>query len=373
MTPRKLLLVASEDSYFFLHLLPIAREAIKAGFEVALATQVSDKQALLEREGIKIFPLKIRRASLNVFADICTIWQLIKIYRHFRPHVVQHFAIKPILYGTLTAWWCSVPRIINTFVGTGLLFNSQNLSLMIARWPVISALRMLFQRCQGCFIVQNEDDRKLLLHYQLAEPERIIKQCCVGVDFNTFYPAPEPAGVPVFTLAARLLHTKGVGEFVEAARILRQRSVTIRMVLVGEPDLANPTSVTMPEIQAWQEEGIIEWWGKRSDMTQVWHATNVSVLPSYSEGISRSQLEAAACHRALITTDAPGCRDLVQHQVDGLLVRLKDPVDLADAISLLASNARLRHDLATAAYEKVRANYEEKLLARKVVDFYSNC
>ena len=159
-----------------------------------------------------------------------------------------------------------------------------------------------------------------------------------GVDLARYAHVPLPGGVPVVLLAALLLADKGVLEFVQAARLLKQRGCNARFVLVGTVDSANPTSFTDAEVSAWVHDGVVEWWGHRADMPQVLAAAHLVVLPSYREGLPKVLIEAAACGRAVVTTDVPGCRDAIDPGVTGVLVPMRDAVALADAMDALVND-----------------------------------
>ena len=163
-----------------------------------------------------------------------------------------------------------------------------------------------------------------------------------GVDTERFTPAPEPEGVPVAMLVARMLWDKGVGEAVEAMRLLRARGVALRLWLAGTPDPDNPRSIAQGQLRQWQDEGLVEWLGQVDDVAALWHRAHIAVLPSYREGLPKSLLEAAASGRPMIATDAPGCRELVRDGSNGLLVPLRQAPPLADALERLATDPGLR-------------------------------
>jgi glycosyltransferase involved in cell wall biosynthesis len=164
-----------------------------------------------------------------------------------------------------------------------------------------------------------------------------------GVDMNIFTPRPEPEGVPVVILAARMLWAKGIGEFVDAARLLREQKVEARFVLVGESDPGNPSAVPVWQLEQWHDSGVVEWWGACSDMPRVFAEAHVVCLPSYyPEGVPKVLIEAAACGRPIVTTDVPGCREVVRHEENGLLVPTRDPVALAAALRRLIMSPALR-------------------------------
>jgi glycosyltransferase involved in cell wall biosynthesis len=235
-----------------------------------------------------------------------------------------------------------------------------------ARWILASLLRT-----RGSLtIVQNPDDRALLMRSHLPESRiRLIRGA--GVDTAVFAPAPEPAGPVCVVLAARMLWDKGVGEFVEAARLIRQAGVQARFALVGDPDPDNPASVPEATLRGWHGQDGVEWWGRRDDMPAVFQAAHIACLPSYyREGLPKVLLEAAACGRPLVATDAPGCREIVHNGDNGVLVPLRDAQALAQAIGTLIGDKTLRQAMGKRAREIVLKDFSSEQVVRETLGVY---
>jgi glycosyltransferase involved in cell wall biosynthesis len=230
--------------------------------------------------------------------------------------------------------------------------------------------RAAFRARPGRVIFQNADDMRLFTSNRIVRPDLAAVIRGSGVDLEQFPSQAEPTGTPVVMLAARLLWDKGVGEFVEAARRLRARGVLCRMVLVGTPDPSNPRQVPQEQVEAWAREGIVEWWGQRTDMPTVLALSTLVVLPSYREGLPRVLIEAAASGRAMIAADAPGSREVVQHGVTGLLVPVRDAGALADAIGDLLTDAPLRTRLAVAARRLAVDEFAATSVNRRTLAIY---
>lgn len=219
---------------------------------------------------------------------------------------------------------------------------------------------------RGTVIVQNPDDAALVRQLGVADG-RIALIPGAGVDTERFVPRPEPAGVPVVMLASRLLWDKGVGEFIEAARSLRGRA---RFVLVGAPDPGNPASVAEADLEAWVREGVVEWWGRRDDMAATLNAAHIVCLPSYREGMPKVLLEAMACGRACVTTDAPGCRDCVRDGDNGLIVPVKDAAALAAAIGRLLDDPRLRRQMGERGRQRAVTEFSQEVVIGATLALY---
>ncbi len=357
---KKILFLVTEDWYFCSHRLPIARAAREAGMEVVVATRVDKHGERIEKEGFRIVPLLWRRRSRNLFREVQAFVRLLRVYRREKPDVVHHVAMKPVLYGSAAALITRVPRQINALAGLGYVFTSPNPKARMLRPLFRAAFRKMMDRPGACFIVQNPDDRNALIGAGISEPGRIRLIRGSGVDVDHFTPGHEPGGTPTVTMVSRMLWNKGVGEMVEAARLLRKREVRARVWLVGEPDLENPESVPESELRRWHAEGVVEWKGYVDDILAVWSQTHVAVLPSYyGEGVPKTMIEAAACGLPAVTADWPGCREIVHDGENGYLVPPGDAVALADAIESLLADESLRGRMGARGRELVTEAFSE--------------
>jgi glycosyltransferase involved in cell wall biosynthesis len=367
-----LLFLVTEDWYFCLHRLPIARAARDAGFRVLVATRVRDHGEVLAREGFEVIPMRWTRGSLNPLYTLSELRQIVAIYRRWRPSIVHHVALRPSLYGSLAAWFTGVSPVVNNLAGLGLAFSSRGLLAAVMRRILTMAFRVLFARPASCTVVENADDRAFLVEKARLDPDSVILVRGVGVDTLRFAPVPETATeIPVVTLVSRMLWPKGIGVLVEAARILGERGVAARVRLVGMPDSDSRVSVPAGQLEQWQAEGVIEWLGHRDDIPELWRSSHIGVLPSYyREGVPRSLLEAAACGRAIVTTDMPGCREIVEHGVTGLLVAPRDPVGLADAIERLIRDPDMRGRMGAAGRALVEREFSEEYTVEQTLAVY---
>ncbi|HMS83240.1 MAG TPA: glycosyltransferase family 4 protein [Nitrospira sp.] len=346
MTGRpRLLYLITEDWYFWSHRLDLARAARDAGFDVTIATRVTDHGKQIQGEGFHLVPISLFRRSRNPIRELGAVTELISVYGRVRPHLVHHVAMKPILYGSLAAWVVRVPAILNAFAGLGYLFaNSERQQGGLHR-VLTAALRSAIGRSGSTVLFQNEADRDELVQAGTVRTSHTRVIAGSGIDINAFSVKPSPPGIPLVVLPARMLWDKGVGEFVQAARMLKGRGVDARFVLVGRCDEDNPADIGREQLARWMAEGAVEWWGHRDDMSAVYAEAALVVLPSYREGLPKVLLEAAACGKAIVATDVPGCRDVVRHGVNGMLVPPKDASAIADSITTLLKNEGLREEL----------------------------
>ena len=369
----KLLFLVTEDWYFCSHRLPIARAARDAGFEVVVVTRVDTHGDTITQEGFRLIPLRMRRRSKNPIRELAAVLEIINIYRRERPDLVHHVALKPVLYGALAARITGMPAVVNALAGLGYVFSSGQLRARIIKRFVRAAFRALLNRQNSVVLLQNPDDRRMLIESKTILPERTALIRGSGVDIQRFSPSPElDDGSVMVTLVARMLRDKGILEFVEASKLLRQRGRQFRAVLVGTPDPANPTSISASQLEAWQAEGLIEWWGQQDDIPGVWAESHIAVLPSYREGLPKTLLEAASCGRAIIASNVPGCREIVQHEKNGLLVPVKDPKALADAICRLIENPELRRQMGHEGRKLVEKEFAETIVVKQTLGLYQS-
>ena len=366
----KLLFVVTEDWYFLSHRLPLALAAQKAGMDVALATNVVEHEKLIRDLGIELHPWQIDRGSTGLLSECKALLSLARIYRRARPDIVHQVAIKPVLYGSLVAKIAGRPKIVNALGGMGSLFSAGEGKRSILRSLVLAGFRWLLSGRGNLLILQNPDDRDLLLKACSLNEEAICLIRGAGVNTTEFNAVPEPGGVPVVVLPARMLADKGIFEFVAAAVQLKAQGVTARFVLVGGNDECNPANIPVEQLNAWMADGSIEWLGRRDDMPEILAGATLVCLPSYREGLPKALLEAAACGRAIVTTDVPGCREIVRHGENGLLVPPRDAESLAAAILRLLNDSNLRKRMGNKGREMVLSEFSEDKVVRDTLNIY---
>lgn len=363
----RLVYFVTEDWYFCSHRLPLAVAARAAGYEVTVVTRVRAHGEVIRAAGLDLAPFEIARGGMNPLAELATLARLIGVYRRIRPDIAHHVAMKPVLYGSLAARIAGVPHVINALAGMGWLFTSAGGAAALLKSLVRAALRRLLAR--GIALVQNPDDAALLERLGV-DARRIRRIAGSGVDLARFHPAPEPPGIPVVVLPSRLLWDKGVGEFVAAARMLKARGVEARFVLAGQPDAANPASIPVTQLARWVEDGVVEHLGWVDDMPRVFREAHIVCLPSYREGLPKALIEAAAAGRPIVTTDVPGCREVVEDGVHGLRVPPRDAVALADALARLIADAGLRARIGASARARAEAEFGIEAIVAQTLALY---
>ncbi len=340
---RILLFVVNDASFFLSHRLPLARAAANVGYEVHVATPVEGRGEDLVAMEFNFHPLPLSRHKTQLFAELRSFLSLYWLFRTLAPSLVHLVTIKPVLYGGLAARLARVPGVVSAVPGLGYVFLRTGWTAALLRGLVKMVYRLALGHANLRVIFQNPDDQELFIRSRLVPEKKTVLIRGSGVDPEQFAPVPEPGGVPVVVLAGRLLWDKGVGEFVAAARILSQRGVHGRFVLVGATASGNPATVCQEQIEFWQNQGVIEWWGFQNDMVEVLRKAHIACLPSYREGLPKFLIEAAASGRPVVTSDVAGCREVVRQGVNGFLVPARDPEKLADSLHELIEGPELRH------------------------------
>lgn len=365
---RSLLYFVTEDWYFCSHRLPLAKAALAAGFRVTVVTRVQAHGEVIKEAGLNLIPFDNVRTGINPVVELCTLWRLIMLYRRERPMIVHHVALKPVIYGVIAARLARVPAVINALAGMGWLFTSSSVRAHWLKPLVRTVLGTLLQK--GITLVQNPDDGQMLQELGVA-PDSIRLIPGSGVDLAAFRYLPEGPGPVTIVLPARLLWPKGVREFVDAARILCRRGITARFILAGAPDDLNPSAVSAEDIRHWVDEGIVTHLGWTVDMPRVLADSHIVCLPTYyGEGIPKALIEAAAAGRAIVTTDMPGCREIVHHEENGLLVPPRDAIAVADALQRLIADSALRARLGRRGRERAESEFGLEAIVRQTLALY---
>jgi glycosyltransferase involved in cell wall biosynthesis len=369
-SPRRLLYVANEDFAFLLNRLPMARAARDAGFEVHVATRVDKDAKAIEAEGFILHRIPFRRGGLSPFAAIPTILALRRIEGKIRPQIVHHSGLQCCVYGAMAALGRNI-RQVNAITGLGYIFTSVTWRTRMLRKSMAWLLPWLLNRRANVILVQNPDDRSALVDLGI-EQERMVLIPGSGVDTDALQPLPEPEGPITFGFAGRLLTDKGIRALVAAHGLLRDQGCNANLIIAGNPDRANPASVGLEEVEEWSRRPGITWLGHIKDIVFLWRLCHFAVLPSHREGLPVSLLEAAACGRPMIATDAPGCREIVIEDQTGLLVPIENPTALAGAIKKLAISPELRERYGKAARQLVVDRLSARIIGSSIVRLYED-
>lgn len=367
---RKLCYIATEDWFFVSHFLPFAKAAMADGFEVSLICNTGEKRAMVEAAGIRVLALPMTRRSLNPLGLLGGIRSMAALLRQERPDIIHLIALKPIVLGGLAARLAGVPRKVLALTGTGYLGLADGVVARGLRMG-LRLLRPLLDGPQTRWLFENRSD-PALFGLSRADDARIVVVGGAGVDISAVTPAPLPEGEALkIAVIARMLWSKGIDLAVEATRLARSRGANVALSLYGAPDDHNPRAYSTEQLHAWSRDGVA-WHGPTDDVADVWAAHHVCCLPSRGgEGLPRSLLEAAASGRAIVTTDVPGCRDLVRDGIEGRVVPPNDATALADAFVGLSRDRMAVIRMGAAARARLEHGFTAEQVNAAVVALYN--
>lgn len=372
----KIALFANTDWYLYNFRLSTALRLQSLGVEVVMASPPGDFGARFAEHGIAWRTLPMDRSSLNPLREAQVLQALVRLLSSERPDLLHNFTVKCAVYGALAARMARIPAVVNAVAGMGYVFTSAGVKARALRPIVSDLMRRTLSSGNSRVVLQNPDDVDMFNALRLAPPEKIRLIRSSGVDTARFCPAARDPGVrrPLrVLLAARLLWEKGVGEFAEAAAMLRQQGRDIEFLLAGTPDPGNPRTVSLAQVESWHRQGALRWMGHVDDMPALMCGADVMVLPSYyREGVPKSLIEGAASGLALVTTNLPGCREVVaEHESDGLHVEPRNARSLADALARLDDDRALLQRLGRRARERALQHFDQRQVIQKTIDVYN--
>jgi glycosyltransferase involved in cell wall biosynthesis len=341
-----LLFIVNVAWFFVSHRLALARAAQRAGFRVHLASDVESdaEEAAVREAGIAFHRVRIARSGWNLRGELTTLHDLRRTVRLVSPDLIHNVTAKPVIHGSRVARRLHTPAIVNAVSGFGYVYSGGK-GRRILRALLDRAYAQAFKPLNVRVIVQNDVDREEVVRICPAAQERVRVIRGSGVDLREFRPSPEPAGTPIVVLPARLLREKGVLEFAAAAAELRNAGVSARFVIAGRLDPENRGALTGDEVQDLCVRSGVEWIGDCRDMPSLFRNSHLVCLPSYREGMPKVLLEACAAGRAVITSDCPGCRDVVPSGQNGILVPPRDSRALAAAMRELLLDPLRRQEM----------------------------
>lgn len=334
------------------------------GHEIHTIAPVDLYTPLLEQAGCKHHKVTMDSRGANPIKDMALIFELGMIYKRLRPDVILHYTIKPNIYGTLAAAFLKIP-VINNVCGLGTVFLKKNITSAIA----IGLYKISFRFAKKVFF-QNPEDRELFLTKNLVTEQTSDLVQGSGIDLNHFAPSGFKRNKEfTFLLISRLITDKGIFEYISAIKKLKLQGNSFKFQLMGAPDTLHKRGIKTSIIKSWIDSGTVEYLGTTDDVRPFINAADCIVLPSYREGTPRTLLEAASSAKPIIATDVPGCHQVVTHEVNGLLCKMKDANDLAEKMETMANlDDSILMEYGRRGRQKVEAGYDEKLVINKYVD-----
>ena len=363
---KKIIYFVSEDWVFLNHRLDLAKKINSSGFNLSLLTKITDFKNEIEKNKINTIHLKIDRGSLNLRKSIKDIYKIFNIYKKVKPDIVHHFGIRQIVHGNIAAKLAGIKNSFNSVIGLGSVFVSGNLLL---RTLIYLALQFTFIIKKSYILVQNEDDLYFFKKNKFRNKD-ILLLTSSGINTKKFVKTKEPRGKIIFLFASRLLKDKGMLELIEAAKILKTQKKKFELFIAGSLDHQNKSSITKEQLMAWESLGYIKYLGQVKDMVDLYKKIHVAILPSYREGLPKGLLEAASCGKPIITTNVPGCKDIVKNEVNGFIVPPRSHDELVEVMKKLILNKKLRITMGKKGREIIKKNFSIQKANQDLMSLY---
>lgn len=370
---RKLLIVVNEPNFFLSHRLPVALAALKSGHDVHIATGPGEEAiAKIKQHGLKHHDLPLSRSGRNLMAEMLCVFSIIKLFFNEKPDVVHLVTLKPVIYGGIAARICNVKLVVGAVSGLGYSFASASFGARVSKF-IITRLLGLAISSKTKIIFQNRDDLNLFKKLGFVNEDQSVLIKGSGVNLDEYKYVDESNVEPVvITFAARLLKDKGIYEFLSAAKDLKKvYGSRVVFQVAGSVDIDNPSSISVDVVEKHSREGVINFLAYRPDMADVFANTNIVVLPSYREGLPKVLIEAAAVGRAIVTTDVPGCRDVIIPERTGLAVKVRDAESLKKAIAKLVDEPLVRRQMGIEGRKLAEKEFNITSVIEKHLDLYS--
>lgn len=369
---RHLVYVITEDWFFASHFLDRSLAALASGYRVTVITRSRETAKQLETLGLTFINIEFARRGLNPYREILTILQLRKIFRQLKPNIVHNIALKPVVLGSIAAQFARVQNVVNALVGMGYVFTSTEKQARLLRPFVNALIRYVLNHKNTKVIIENKDDLNNLVAGKFVKLDSIALIKGAGVDLEKFSYQQQPPAPTKVIMVSRMLRDKGVEEFVQAAQLVKKTNNEVDFLLVGEADEGNPTSISHNQLENWNKDGIVKWLGARTDIAKLLTSSHIACLPSYREGLPKSLIEAAAAGRPIVTTDVPGCREVVTEEVNGFLVPPQDSKSLATAINKLLADPSLREKMGITNRLKAELEFANEIIIQQTHAVYDS-
>ncbi len=374
---KKILFLITEDWFFCSHFLDRAVAAKNAGYEIIVCSRRNKDKKNIEKFGFKFHNISFNRKNINPFYELIVLIQIIILYKKVKPDIVHHIALKPIIYGSIAARFNNVRSVINAPVGMGYVFTSDSFKAMLMR-PIMKFLLISLmnsnhgKKKRTKVIFENNDDLNYFVNLGAVKFKDtcLIRGAGVHVKEN-FIEYKRNNEVPIIALVGRMLRDKGIYEYIDAARALRNQNINIKFLLIGGIDEFNSSSIKFEILKKWHSEKLVDWLGKINNVDEILKKIDILCLPSYREGLPKALIEGAAMGLPIITTNTVGCRDVVQEGVNGFLVPIKNSTALANAILKLIKDEKLRVRMGKESYNLASNKFSSRIIISQTMDIYN--
>jgi glycosyltransferase involved in cell wall biosynthesis len=367
----KLHFVVNEDWGFISHFLERAVASQSTGYSVEISAHCGEKKTMLEGAGFTLYPHNISRSGTNPLIEIQNLFKMVNVFRKSQPDIIHLIALKPIVVGAIAARIYGKAQVVCAPIGMGYLFSSNDRKARFLQPVIRFMLRRILSLRNTQVIIENDEDCESLISGKFVKKSNIQVIKGAGVDLESYPALPENFDTQVVTMFARVLRDKGVLDFVAAADIVKEQFPNSVFQLVGDCDPGNPTSFSEKQVRAWEDNGSVKWLGYRTDVPELLSKSNIVCLPSYREGLPKTLIEACAAQRAIVATDVIGCREVVSHESNGLLVPVRNPQKLAEAVARLLKDNELRALLAINGRFRAEKEFASSIVIEQTLAVYA--
>jgi glycosyltransferase involved in cell wall biosynthesis len=371
MEMKKILYIINVDWFFISHFLPLGQEAIRRGYTVYLACGITDKKEYLESIGFIVYPIPITRSGRKLTSELKVVWEIYRIIKSIKPDILECFTIKPVIYGGIVSKFILIPKKVFYITGLGYIFIVNGIKGFIVKSIFKILYKLAISGKNNSIITENIYDQELIRKLNAVDEGQVKIIRGAGVDLDKYKYTEENNSTIKVSMACRLIRDKGVFEYIQAVKILKQKFPDVSFELYGDIDIHNPTSLKVEDIKTIKKDGIAVS-GFTNEIESVFSKANIVVLPSYREGLPKVLIEAAACARAVVTTDVPGCRDAIEPNVTGLLCKVADVDSLVEMIEKLIVNDKLRNDMGKAGRKLAEKEFDINKVIQRHFDIYEN-
>jgi glycosyltransferase involved in cell wall biosynthesis len=370
---KRILYLVNVDWFFLSHRLPIALEAKNNGAEVYVATTDTGHRKKIESYGFKFIDIQFSRKGTNFIREIMSLPRIYNLYRKLNPDLVHHVTIKPVIYGSLVARLFKNLKVVNAITGMGFAFSNDDKASSINK-IVKKAYKLGLRNKNVKVIFQNEKDKSVFIDNGLVKDTQTILIRGSGVNCSEFEPKENTDNEEeIVILASRMIFDKGIEEFVSAAEKVKEKRPQTKFILAGKTDKGNPNVVSEDQLIEWNKQGFVDWIGHTEDMVGLISKSTIITLPTYyPEGVPKILIESAACGKPIITTNRPGCNDIVIDGKNGILIPERDSQALADAILELLHNPIKMKEFGRFGRELVLKEFSEDIVVDKTMELYNS-
>jgi glycosyltransferase involved in cell wall biosynthesis len=369
---KKIIYFANSDCFLYNFNSAFALDLKSKGFEVIFLSPNGKFSSKFQEIGIDWYEVPMNRSSLNVFHNFFLIFWLIKFFAKHKPSIVHNFTLKAIFLGSISAQLLNVSKVVNEVTGLGHIFTTSNFKNKILKFTTLFLLRVSSFRKSTCLVILNKDDFEFFRHIRFYSKRNIKLIHGVGVDCDFFSINVKKISTSYkVLLPCRMLKEKGVVEFLDAARLINSINPSVEFILAGDVDKGNPSSIDSRILIDASNSGFVRWLGHVDDIRSLYAFSDIVVLPSYREGLPTSLTESASCGLPLIATNVPGCVDVVENLVNGLIIPTKDHFELAKSILFLIENPSLIEKFGTNSRRKALEFFDKKIIFLQRLNLYS--